>query len=203
MKLHKVNVDETTDLSPVILPQEYLDKLKLMVFDITQFFNNNGIEYWADGGTLLGAVRDKNQIPWDDDADFGMDVKSFFKLKRLFPQLIEKGYEVIDQKDDVIKIVDNNNMYIRTIGLEDMTQDTHPRACCIDIFLYVEKKNEFKLSTIGNQRLFPNCIYKKKDLYPLKEYDYDTFKIKAANNPYNYLKSYYGDWEKKVIHIYT
>lgn len=56
-------------------------QLFALLKEIDAICKNNGIEYVLAGGTLIGAIRHRGFLPWDDDVDIMMTRDNWEKLK--------------------------------------------------------------------------------------------------------------------------
>ena len=66
-------------------------QLKL-IRELDRVCSENGLQYMAIHGTLLGAVRHRGFIPWDDDVDVAMPRKDYDRLLELGNGALSEGF---------------------------------------------------------------------------------------------------------------
>lgn len=80
--------------------------------DVDKACRENGIQYFAEWGTLLGAVRHHGFIPWDDDMDICMKRPDFNKFVKNVKDIMPEGYQIYNIESDK----DNDNLLARIIS---------------------------------------------------------------------------------------
>jgi phosphorylcholine metabolism protein LicD len=158
--------------------------LKKCMKDFDKICYDNNISYWADGGTLLGAVRDKGIIPHDDDLDICIFQEDFDKLSIILNT--HPVYELI--------LYDN---FIYKIKRRDMNANVW-----IDVFI-VSKNNEGVIRYIKKEHSdkWPKFYYKESEVYPLKRIPFEDHYISVPNDPVPYLERGYGkSWKTPVVY---
>jgi lipopolysaccharide cholinephosphotransferase len=66
------------------------------LLELDRICRKEGIQYWLDAGTLLGAARHGGFIPWDDDLDVCVMKKDRKKLKEAMEKELKPSFEFED-----------------------------------------------------------------------------------------------------------
>lgn len=164
-----------------------LDEIKNVQVEILKaihdFCKSNGLRYSLGGGTLLGAVRHKGYIPWDDDIDIMLPRPDYDKLLNSFDN---ENYGVQDYRSDKrfplawARIYSKKTVLVSTNAIGGVFVDIFP----IDglptpdkIDEYRKEQRGFKLKLRRTTRIHSDALHELK-----KEYKLD------GNIIYYYLK---------------
>lgn len=123
-----------------------------MLYKFMNICNKHNLKWWVDGGTLLGAVRHKGFIPWDDDIDV-------FMLREDYDKFI-----------DIAKTEITGNYFLQT----DWTDDTwfcHAKMRRTDTTAILDKDLSAKFNF--NQGIFIDIF--PFDNVPDNEIEYNFF----------------------------
>lgn len=100
--------------------EEIHEELLCQLRDIVAICERHGIEYNMMCGSLLGAVRHKGFIPWDDDIDLLITRENFEKLRKIYPQECAPRFELT---------------YLNTWTPRVMNRDPEKAAAFTDFFI--------------------------------------------------------------------
>ena len=105
--------------------------------EIDRVCKENNINYYLIGGSLLGAIRHKGFIPWDDDLDIGMLRKDYEKFIAIAPKVLQDKYKIIHWKSDLDyplpmgKVIKKGTLY-----MEGKRTDKGEQGIWVDVFPY-------------------------------------------------------------------
>lgn len=154
-KYKKENID-ITNLPPATgqLRKIQLANLKLMI-EFDRICAENNLQYWLSAGTILGAVRHKGFIPWDDDIDITLLRNDYDKIIKIFNKNLPPDF--------IAEIYYNPHIVAFTIKIR------HKKCNCICLDIY-------------SSDITGKILTKKEQLNTTKQIIKDRKKFEQDNN---------------------
>ncbi|HBJ1651646.1 phosphorylcholine transferase LicD [Clostridium botulinum] len=107
----------------------------VMLQEFIKVCEENNLRWFFTGGALIGVLRHKGYIPWDDDIDIGMPRPDYEKFLKISESMLSKGYGISNHETDPTWCFNMSQLIDEESEIEIFTSET-PRICniWIDIF---------------------------------------------------------------------
>lgn len=188
---------------------------------VCRTLEENGLTYWLDYGTLLGAVRHKGYIPWDDDLDISMTRQDYEIACEILPRELKKyGIEVTKTNVERIGITIWKAGLIMDIFPMDNVDENSVKSFdelrdkTIEFRRYYVKNKNLSANNLKDKReqmigipsetkplwyhnaefCADRTVYSNNTIFPLKEMSFEGHLFKVPNDCHQYLKETYGDY---------
>lgn len=173
-------------------PRNALKFIQELTYELLKFTSKicekHNIEFWLDYGSLLGAVRHQNFVPWDDDIDISMVRTNYMK----FNEVIES--EIKDNAlDDILKVEKNPKGFTQILAKQEDNTLANLNIYAYDYLTKYNKKafpkayNEYK--EVFKQDNDLEKYYKEMNL-SLDEADYIMPGMDGVSGENEYYKTY-------------
>ena len=176
--------------------KEILDKVAEICYE-------NNINFQLTGGTLLGAVRHKGFIPWDDDIDITMLREDYDKFLKIAPKKLGNEYYLQCYQTD-------DNCYFpfakirKTNTIFDEKEIAHlncSKGIYIDLFVFETidnpNSNMLRLKAMLIKNIW-ETIFVKKGIFSVKDTRHPLFDAALSIFSYKFLRNWQMSLMKSV-----
>lgn len=148
----------------IITELKEIQKIEKEILDyIVNICGENGLRYFLAGGTLLGAIRHKGFIPWDNDIDISMPRADYDKFISIMCEQLSssKKYKLMEPRSNseyfykFIKVVDKRTRLVE----KNSEYKVSEMGVCVDIFP-IDGAKENRKKAIAQIRLVNYCCEK-------------------------------------------
>lgn len=161
---------------PSIAKRAWAAELSIL-HELNRICDKYGICYFADWGSLLGAVRHRGFVPWDDDLDICMFREDLEKLQEVVKEELPEGFRLYSFENNdyswkfIVNLVNTERMNFTPEYLK--SHYNFPYMATIDIFVldnvtddeeYEEQRRE-RVKYILNEADLEDSIDVKRKFY--------------------------------------
>ena len=160
-----------------------IEEENLLLFK--EVMDKNNIPFIFLGGTLMGAVREKDFIEHDDDIDLGIDIKYLQSVIDLLPTFIERGFEIARYDRHCIISIIRKGQYVDLAFFEKYNETTSSCSGWLVLTRFLD--NTCYIDFKGQQYLAPKdykdylrCEFGDNWMTPIAYFDFNQPKWKIA-----------------------
>lgn len=122
--------------------KETQDRTYELLCLIDDICREEGVTYFLDGGSLIGSVREKDLIAWDDDIDIKMRRDEYPKFRAAMKKHLPEYIQLIEPKDfaprffDCVPRVADTRYLLRKETEADRAYGNRQNHVCVDVFTH-------------------------------------------------------------------